>query len=43
MGMAIKFMNEIDLLNKCYNKINQVRLWKRIIILVELVGVRGNK
>ena len=43
IGMVIEFMNDIDLPNKCYDKINQVGLWKRMIILVELVRVRENK
>ena len=41
--MIIEFMNKMEFPNKFYNKINQVRLQKRIIISVELVRVRENK
>ena len=41
--ITIEFMNKMEFPNKFYNKINQVRLQKRIIISVELVRVRENK
>ena len=41
--MTIEFMNKMEFPNKFYDKINQVRLQKRIIISVELVRVRENK
>ena len=41
--VAREFIKEKELKVHCFDKINHVRLYKRMILLAELVGARGRK